>query len=119
MPDFPGDAPNPTLINKQVNSALTQLRAEGFTGDNIVMAGHSLGGVMAQGYTSSNAATVKAQFLMGSVLTREKRVINPDGTTKYNYPVPTLSIGGTKDGLLRISRLAEAFWHSNENITQS
>ncbi len=56
---------------------------------------------------------------MGSVLTREKRVINPDGTTKYNYPVPTLSIGGTKDGLLRISRLAEAFWHSNENITQS
>jgi acetyl esterase/lipase len=47
LPDFPGDAPNPTLINKQVNSALTQLRAEGFTGDNIVMAGHSLGGVMA------------------------------------------------------------------------
>ena len=56
---------------------------------------------------------------MGSVLTREKRQINPDGTTKYNYPVPTLSIGGTKDGLLRISRLAEAFWHSNDNITQS
>lgn len=53
---------------------------------------------------------------MGSVLTRDKRSINDDGTSIYNYKVPTLTIGGTKDGLMRISRMAESFWHSHINI---
>jgi len=60
---------------------------------------------------------VKAQILMGSTLTREHRSIQPDGTTFFDYPVPTLTIGGTKDGLMRISRIAESFWHSSENIS--
>jgi hypothetical protein len=30
--------------------------------------------------------------------------------------VPTLTIGGTKDGIARISRIAESFWHQHENI---
>jgi len=53
---------------------------------------------------------------MGSVLTRDKRSIQADGTTHYDYPVPTLTIGGTKDGLMRISRVAESYWHSYTNI---
>jgi hypothetical protein len=53
---------------------------------------------------------------MGSVLTRDKRSIQADGTTHYDYPVPTLTIGGTKDGLMRISRVAESYWHSYNNI---
>jgi hypothetical protein len=56
---------------------------------------------------------------MGSVLTRDNRSIQSDGTSKYNYNVPTLTIGGTKDGLMRISRVAESFWHSYNNITPS
>lgn len=55
---------------------------------------------------------------MGSTLTREHRSIQADGTTWFDYPVPTLTIGGTKDGMMRISRIAEAFWHSAENINQ-
>jgi len=27
-----------------------------------------------------------------------------------------MALGGTKDGLMRISRVAESFWHSNINI---
>jgi len=80
------------------------------------MAGHSLGGVMAQQYSNGNNG-IKAQILMGSVLTRDHRSIQPDGTSKFNYKVPTLTIGGTKDGLMRISRVAESFWHAHENIT--
>jgi hypothetical protein len=53
---------------------------------------------------------------MGSVLTRDKRSIQDDGTTHYDYDVPTLTIGGTKDGLMRISRVAESYWHSYTNI---
>jgi hypothetical protein len=71
---------------------------------------------MAQGYTKDNADTVKAQVLMGSVLTRDKRSIDADGNTIIDYPVPTLTVGGTKDGLMRISRVSEAFWHSHINI---
>ena len=56
---------------------------------------------------------------MGSTLTREHRSIQSDGTSFYDYPVPTLTIGGTKDGLMRISRIAESFWHSTENINES
>lgn len=53
---------------------------------------------------------------MGSVLTRDQRKINSDGTSLYDYSVPTLTIGGTKDGMMRISRVAESFWHSHINI---
>ncbi len=53
---------------------------------------------------------------MGSVLTRDHRVINKDGTSHYNYKVPTLTVGGTKGGLMRVSRVAESFWHSHVNI---
>ena len=53
---------------------------------------------------------------MGSVLLRENHSLNDDGTTHFDYDVPTLTLGGTKDGLMRVSRLAEAYWHSHENI---
>ena len=53
---------------------------------------------------------------MGSVLERGTREILADGTSYFNYGVPTLTLGGTKDGLMRISRVAESFWHAHENI---
>lgn len=30
-----------------------------------------------------------------------------------------MSVGGTKDGLMRISRMSESFWHTNINIDKS
>lgn len=52
---------------------------------------------------------------MGSTLTRDNRKMNKDGTTHFTN-VPTLTIGGTKDGLMRISRIAETWYHARENI---
>jgi len=119
LPDFIFDAPNPILIDHYVDDAIKELVKEGFTGNNYVMAGHSLGGVMAQQYANKHTDKFKAQILMGSVLTRDTRSINKDGTSQYNYKVPTLTIGGTKDGLMRISRVAESFWHSHININKT
>lgn len=83
------------------------------------MAGHSFGGVVAQKYTEGNADQIKAQVLMGSTLTRETRGLESDGTSIYNYGVPTMTIGGTKDGMMRISRIAESYWHSTVNINNA
>lgn len=104
------------LIDSYVNSTIKKLQEAGFQGDNILIAGHSLGGVMTQNYAKSNSSTIKGQILMGSVLLRDNHSINDDGTTKWNYAVPTLTLAGTKDGLLRISRVAEAYWHQYKNI---
>lgn len=56
---------------------------------------------------------------MGTVLLRDNRTINKDGTTAYDFNVPTLTIGGTRDGLMRVSRVAESYWHSVTNIESS
>ena len=48
---------------------------------------------------------------MGSDLLRTERKINNDGKTEIDFPVPTLSISGTKDGLFRITRVAESYYH--------
>lgn len=79
------------------------------------MAAHSLGGVMSQKYVKGRT-DIKGLALMGSVLLRDNRSITDQGESKFDYEVPTLTIGGTKDGLLRISRVAESYWHQYTNI---
>jgi len=110
------DAPEPILIDSYVSKTIKKLQEAGFTGDNILIAGHSLGGVMSQKYAISHSDTIKGSILMGSVLLRDYRSINDDGTTHFDYNVPTLTLGGTKDGLMRVTRLAESYWHQYTNI---
>lgn len=114
-PEFVFDIPEPLLIEHYVESTLAELRKNGFTGDNVYLAAHSLGGVMAQDY-ALKSKIIKGQFLMGSVLLRNKRTITDSGETHFTNPVPTMTILGELDGLLRITRGAEAFWHQAENI---
>ena len=58
-------------------------------------------------------------ILTGSVLLRNTRSIQKDGTTKFDFDVPTLTLNGELDGLLRISRGAESYWHQKVNIDKS
>jgi len=37
----------------------------------------------------------------------------------FDFPADTLTIGGTKDGVMRITRVAEAYWHQAKNINSS
>jgi len=56
---------------------------------------------------------------MGSVLLRTMREIQSDGKTKFNFLLPVLTITGTKDGLMRVTRAAESYWHSDVNVVAS
>jgi hypothetical protein len=47
IPEFLFDAPEPVLIDHYVTDTINQLKKAGFTGDKILLAAHSLGGVMA------------------------------------------------------------------------
>lgn len=53
---------------------------------------------------------------MGSVLLRNTRNITESGKTVFHYDIPTLTIAGELDGLLRVSRAAESYWHQYINI---
>jgi len=70
-------------------------------------------------YVQKNSDLIKGQILMGSTLLRNTHTINDNGKTLFDYKTPTLQLSGLKDGLLRISRGAEAFWHSEKNIDDS
>jgi len=113
------DAPEPILIDKYVKDTIAELKKRGFTGDDIFIASHSLGGVISQMYVKDNSDLIKGQILMGSTLTRDHHSITDKGTTLFDYKTPTLQLSGVKDGLLRISRGAEAFWHQEKNIDKS
>ena len=56
---------------------------------------------------------------MGSVILRNNRKINDDGTSHMDYDVPTLTLAGTKDGMSRVTRVAEAYWHQYDNVEDS
>lgn len=70
---------------------------------------------MAQIYVP-NAKQIKGLVLMGSAINRWNHALLDSGHSHFNYTVPTLTLGGTKDGLMRISRIAEAYYHQVENV---
>lgn len=83
----------------------------GFEGDEVFLAGHSLGGVFAQDYAYKHADDYSGVMLMGAGIQRKYRELNDEGLTHWTVDVPTLTISGTKDGLYRITRVAEGWWH--------
>ena len=117
IPDFTFKTPNPKQINGHIESVMDKITSNGFTGDNWFLAAHSLGGVMTQdflmsGSTSPDASLFKGQILMSSALLRDNRSLSEDdGTSHFDMNTPTLTLGGTKDGLMRITRIAESYYH--------
>jgi hypothetical protein len=120
IPQFIFDVPEPVLIGHYVESIFSDLKTkEGFPGDKYFLAAHSLGGVMSQIYAKGKSNKISGMILTGSVLLRNTRSIQKDGTTKFDFDVPTLTLNGELDGLLRISRGAESYWHQKINIDKS
>jgi hypothetical protein len=54
--------------------------------------------------------------LMGSAIERKFISIQEDGTSKVDFSMPIFTLSGELDGLMRISRVAEQFYHTNKNI---
>jgi len=59
IPEFIFDAPEPVLIDHYVEQTIKDLKEHGFTGDDIFIAAHSLGGVMSQKYVKSHSNLIK------------------------------------------------------------
>lgn len=115
IPAFPLDTPEPMVIGAGMTRSLAALKLAGLPSSApLLVAAHSLGGVMLQDWTYSNHEQVSAQLLTGSTLLRKYR----NGTAADTYPVPTLMMSGTLDGLFRVTRQAESYYHYVTNHVQ-
>ena len=120
IPKFIGDSPIPRETELVINQAIRHLKQEGMpqTG-NLFFVAHSVGGIAIQKYLKSFPNVAKGQILMGSFLDKlYLSDLDDQGRTIIQYPVPTLTIGGTLDGLARITRIAVAFWYQQINPSQ-
>lgn len=110
------DTPEPLQSGSAFSSAMGEIKKAGFTGSNVFLAGHSLGGVMSQKYDTNE---IMGHILEGSVLLRGTRKVQANGLTKFNVNKPVLTLCGELDGLMRVSRCAESYYHQVENIDPS
>lgn len=107
MPAFLLDVPEPLVLSKGITDAQNKLYAAGLPKNApIVYSGHSLGGAMLQDYVFS-CKDCALQILMGSGLLRKYS----NGSKSRVFPVPTLTIDGSLDGLMRVTRQAENYYH--------
>ena len=104
IPKFSLDTPEPLEIAAGIKRIIGSLTEAGMNTTKVFFAAHSLGGTILQDYLFSNREVGFAQVLMGSFLARMYR--------NETYPVPTLTIGGELDGLCRVTRIMESFYHS-------
>ena len=79
------------------------MRSAGMNTSRIFFAAHSRWS-SSQDYLSRNPMAGFGQVLMGSFLLRKFR--------NETYPAPTLTVSGELDGLCRVTRIMEAFYHS-------
>jgi len=106
IPSFVLDTPNPGQIGYKIKDGITALEKAGFpgtikAGSDVVVAGHSLGGIFSQGAVVSGGYA--ALVLFGSYLS------SINGYAVNKYPVPALTLAGELDGLTRITRIAQSF----------
>lgn len=102
IPDIPlGLASNLTL-KAPVENIIEEIRGQGFSADKIVLAGHSLGGAAAQELFLEKS-DFDSLILMASFVSRKNRLKLTDS--------PVLTVAGELDGLTRVSRIAESFYH--------
>jgi len=118
------DTPNPAQLGPFIQDTVDAINKNGFSGDNWFMAAHSLGGVMTQdwldgSFLGPNPDMFKGQILMSSALLRDKRSLQDDGSSLFKFTHPTLTLGGSRDGLMRVTRIAESYWHQFKNINSS
>jgi len=120
IPQFIGDSPIPRETGLAVGKAIGEMEREGMPPtDNLFFIAHSAGGIAIQKYLDSFPDYAKGQILMGSFLGKwYLSNLNDRGKTIVQYTVPTLTIGGTLDGLARITRIAAAFWYQQINSSQ-
>ena len=104
IPNFWLDVPQPLDLSKGISRIMQAFKTAGMNSSaKVFFAAHSLGGVMVQDYVFANSNATSGQILMGSFIERKYR--------NKTYPVATLTVGGEIDGLCRVTRLMESYYH--------
>jgi hypothetical protein len=93
----------PADLGEAFPVTLQELRDHGANSTDIFVAGHSLGGYVAQDFLYENSTGYKGLILLAKFIRFEYK--NPE----VNFPLPVLTIGGELDGLSKISRLAMSY----------
>mmetsp|Transcript_5600 Transcript_5600/g.9632 ORF Transcript_5600/g.9632 Transcript_5600/m.9632 type:complete len:148 (+) Transcript_5600:354-797(+) len=94
---------------------------DGVKDRSLIMSGHSFGGSVAQKFVSAHQDTyqnweIQGQILLSSAINREYYEIKDDGSTQLHFSKPISVIGGNLDGLMRITRIAESYYHGVKNV---
>ena len=103
IPEMTLDIADPLTLFEAISRVLESMAGQGMNTSIVFYAGHSLGGAVIQEYVYKYAKKSHGQILMGAYLLRKYR--------NETYPVPTLTIGGELDGLTRVTRIMEEYYH--------
>lgn len=109
---------DPAVLQQSVSDTIKALHDSGFQNQKVFIAAHGSATRVAQNYTIAHPDSVIGQILMGGSIQRIFRA-NDDSTglTVFKDMAPTLTLAGTRDGLYRITRNAESYWHHVLNVS--
>ena len=102
------------MIGKEIQRVLDAMKQMGMNTTIVFLAGHSQGGIVLEDYVDTSSSAVSGLILMGSFLQRKYK--------NSSFPVPTLTINGELDGLCRVTRSMESYYHwilHSDNMTKS
>ena len=105
IPEYTFDITFSFDIDKGVDRILTSMKSQGMNSSTIFFAAHSSlsSGPTLQDYLIKNKEMAAGQILMGGFLQRKNREVA--------YPIPTLMVSGELDGVCRVSRVMEEYYH--------
>ena len=105
IPEYTFDVVLSFEIDNGVNRILSSMKSKGMNSSTIFFAAHSsiLSGPVLQDYLVKNQELASGLILMGGFLQRNKRDVL--------YPIHTLMISGELDGVCRVSRMMEEYYH--------
>lgn len=114
QPSFLLDTPEPLRLKANIEDTLALMYKAGMPADTPLLFGaHSLGTVFLQMYCGTAANNCTAQVLTGGPIARTSYY------PKLSYPVPTLTLGGSLDGLARVTRTVAESVYQIQNVSNA
>lgn len=110
VPQFLLDTPEPFRFDAKLREIRRVMEAAGMVANHTVILAHSLGGIFAQQHVVDKGG-IDALVLYGATILRKYR--------RHSQLNTTLTLDGDLDGLLRISRQAEAWFHQTRDASTS
>ena len=105
IPEYTFDVALAFDIDKGIQRVLSSMKSKGMNSSSLFFAAHSStsSGPILQNYLAENKDMASGQILMGAFLQRANRDVT--------YPVRTLMVSGDLDGVCRVTRIMEEYYH--------